>query len=361
MNQATSAKKRFNKIAFTDEPTLGRVAVFTAPREVELRQEPVPEPGPGEALVHLRACALCTMEQRLWRGRQTHYPIIPGHEAAGVVVKTHPEGVSGVTEGDRVAIAFLDRCMQCEPCRRGETNLCTGKLLGRAPGKLRRIGGLADYAAVPAWKLLPVPEELAFREIALSEPVACVIHSIHRGRLRFGDDVLVIGAGTMGQLHLLLARLSGTRVFVSDPDPFKREVALEHGASAAWEPGEAVEQLRAQTRGRGADAVFVTFGDPQTAAQAAGAVRDGGRILYYGSFPPQAETGLGPGHLHHHEVTLDGARGQTLADWNEATRLLAAGLLDLRHLISETYPLDRLEDALEHAATGGPFRVVVGG
>lgn len=342
-------------------PTRGRVAVFTEPERVEVRQEVVPEPGPGEVLVHLRACGLCTMEQRLWRGHQTGYPMIPGHEVAGVVVKRHPVGVLGVSEGDRVAIAFLDRCMQCEPCRRGETNLCTGKLVGRAPGKLRRIGGLADYAVVPAWKLLRMPAELSFREIALCEPVACVIHSVYRGRIRFGDDVLVIGAGTMGHLHLLLARLRGARVFVSEPDPAKRELALAHGASDAREPGEAVERLRSRTGGRGADVVFVTFGDPRTATQAARAVRHGGRIVYYGSFPPEVGTDLGPGHLHRHEVTLDGARGQTLGDWNEAARLLAAGLLDVAHLVSATYPLDRLEDALRHASDGGPFRVVVGG
>ena len=299
------------------------------------------------------------MEQRLWQGAQTDYPIVPGHEAAGVVVDTHPDGVLEVSVGDRVAIAFLDRCMQCDFCRRGDTHLCIGKLRGRAPGKLRRIGGLSDHVVVPAWKLFPMPESLTFDEIALCEPIACVIHSIHKGDLRFGDDVLIVGGGTMGHLHLLLAGLRGARVFLSDPDPDKRQLALEHGASAAFDSTEAVEQVRDRTRGRGADVVFVTYGSRQTASQASAAVRGGGRVIYYGSFPAEAELGFGPRQLHRHEIVLDGARGQTLTDWNEATRLLAGGILEVGHLISATYPLEQLDHALRHAIDAASFRVIV--
>src|SRR5262249_32321561 len=132
-----------------------RIAVFTAPRHVELRSDLERALAPGEALVRIKACGLCTMEQRLWTGAQTDYPIAAGHETAGVVEAAHAEQVVAAEPGQRVAIAFLDRCLQCDACRRGETHLCTGKLRGRRPGQLRRIGGLADYAVVPAWKLFP--------------------------------------------------------------------------------------------------------------------------------------------------------------------------------------------------------------
>ena len=337
-----------------------RVTVFTGPGQVELREEAIPPLSPGEVLVQLRACALCTMEQRLWAGRQNDYPIAAGHEAAGVVAAVHPEQVLNVEPGTRVAIAFLDRCMQCFHCRRGETHACTGKLHGRQAGKLRRIGGLSEFAAVPAWKLFAMPEHLSFQEIALAEPLACVVHSIHKGALCFGDDVLVIGGGTMGQLHLLLARLRGARAVVSEPDPQKRQVALEHGASAALEPAEATLRVRELTGGRGADVVFVTHGTEETARQAVAAVRAGGRIIYYGGFPSGVEPGLGPGRIHREEISLDGARGQTLEDWAQATRLLASRIIEVRRLISATYPLERVDAALRHAAEGTAFRVVIG-
>ena len=250
-----------------------RVAVFTGPGRVEFRAEPMPEPGRGEALVRIHACALCTMEQRLWKGTQDDYPIAAGHETAGVVVAAHGEGVVGISVGQRVAVAFLDRCMQCQPCRRGDTHLCIGKMRDRKANVLRRIGGLADYAVVPAWKLFPMPEDRSFDEIALCEPVACVVHSINMANLRLGDDVLVIGCGTMGYLHLALARLRGARVLVSDPDPEKRCLALEHGASTAFEPGEVRQGVQKATRDGGADAVFVTFGNQETADAASASVR----------------------------------------------------------------------------------------
>ena len=143
----------------------------------------MPEPGRGEVLVRIHACALCTMEQRLWKGTQDDYPIAAGHETAGVVAAVHAEGVLGISVGQRVAIAFLDRCMQCEACRRGDTHLCTGKMRGRKANVLRRIGGLADYAVVPAWKLFPLSDDGSFDEFALCEPVACADPQHQPGQL----------------------------------------------------------------------------------------------------------------------------------------------------------------------------------
>jgi threonine dehydrogenase-like Zn-dependent dehydrogenase len=336
-----------------------RVAVFLGAEEIEIRNDPAPGLRAGEALVRLRSCGLCTMEQRLWQGRQTDYPIMPGHEAAGQVVEIHPETILDLSIGDRVAVAFLDRCMQCASCRRGDTHLCTGKLKGRQKGKLRRIGGLADYAALPAWKLFPMPSELGFDEIAMSEPLACVVHSVHKANLRFGDDVLVIGCGTMGQMHVILSFFRGARVFVSEPDPERRALALVHGAAGAIDPENAVDEIRSITRGKGVDAVFVTSASQETADQAAAAVRDGGRIIYYGSFADNSGFSLGPQDLRQRGILLDGARGQTLSDWAESTRLLANRIVDVTKLISANYSLDDLGDALRHAVDPSSFRIMI--
>jgi threonine dehydrogenase-like Zn-dependent dehydrogenase len=249
--------------------------------------------------------------------------------------------------------------MQCEFCRRGQSNLCTGKLHGRAPGVFRQIGGLAEYAVVPTWKLFALPAQVGFDEIALCEPVACVVHSIGRADPGLGDNVLVIGGGTMGQLHLLLARLRGARVLLSDPDPAKRRLAFELGASAVLEPAETPGAVGELTGGIGADSVFVTFGNQDTADQAAASVAPGGRIIYYSSFPQDADSGVNPRRIHAREVVLDGARGQTIEDWQRAARLVAGGLLDVRPLISAAYPLNRIQEALARATEASALRVVV--
>jgi len=335
-----------------------RVAVLEGAGRVVLRAEDLPAPKPGEALVRLRACALCTMEQRLWTGHIDEYPIVAGHEAAGVVVDVHPEAVAPPL-GSRVALAMLDRCMQCYACRRGDTHLCTGKFRGREPGKMRRIGGLADHVCVPTWKLFAMPDDLSFDEIAFAEPLACVVHSVNKGAVRLGDDVLVIGGGTMGQLHLMIARLRGARVFVSEPDSNKRRVALEHGAALAIEPEAAAARVRELTEGRGADVVFVTHGTHATAEHAAVSVRAGGRIIYYGSFSADIGTHLGPRRIHNDETVLDGARSHTLDDWGQATKLLAYRLVDVQRLISSRLPLEQIAEALEQASRASDFRVVV--
>ncbi len=339
--------------------TENRLAVFTGPGQVELRTESLPALARGEVLVRVRSCALCTMEQRLWQGRQDDYPIAAGHETAGVVESAHTEGVVGVAPGDRVAIAFLDRCMQCDACRRGETNLCTGKLRGRGPNMFRRIGGLADYAIVPAWKVFPLPEHLSFDEMALCEPLACVVHSIAKVDLDPGDNVLVVGAGTMGQLHVLLARLRGARVTVSDPDPEKRRLAISRGAASAHEPAKIATEMRRGGSSRQADAVFITIGNSDAVAQAVAAVQPGGSVVFYASFPADVATGFDARKLHHDEVRLLGARGQTLEDWHKAAMLLASKVVNVSGLISGRYPLDRVTDALERAIDPATFRIVV--
>lgn len=339
--------------------TPNRVAVFTGPGRTELRTEILPELRPGEVLVRIYACALCTMEQRLWRGSQHAYPIAAGHETAGVIEATHPEGHGELRVGDRVAIAFLDRCMQCDACRQGQTQLCTGKLRERKPDLFRRIGGLADYAVVPAWKVFPLPSNRCLDEAALCEPLACVVHSVRKAELRLGDDVLVIGAGTMGHLHVLVARLRGARVFVSDLDKRKRELAVRGGACAAFNPGQLDAELREATQGRGADTVFVTFGSADTARQASTNVRAGGRIVYFGAFADDVFFDIDARRLHQEETILMGSRGQAIEDWHQASRLIARGLVDVRPLISSRFPLDRLTDALEDAIRPDTFRVIV--
>ena len=336
-----------------------RFAVFTGPGQVELRSESVPEPGRGEALVQIRACGLCTMEQRLWKGTQDDYPIAAGHETAGIVVGLHSEGAFSASVGQRVAIALLDRCMQCESCRRGDSHLCTGKMRDRGPNVFRRIGGLADYAIVPAWKLFPISEDRSFDEIALCEPLACVVHSINKAGLRLGDDVLVVGGGTMGILHLILrdsaARVCSSAIRTPKSDAF----ALDHGAAGAFRARRGQGKYPISDAQRCADAIFVTFGHQDTALEAMRSARPGGTIIYYAGFPPGVDTGIDARRLHHQEIAILGARGQTLEDWHQASRLLSTGLVDVRPLISARYPLARISEALDRATDGAAYRIIV--
>lgn len=335
-------------------------AVFTGPGAVELRAESLPEPGPGQVLVRLRACGVCTSDRRLFSGQQSGYPIVPGHEPAGEIAGLGPDASPALAVGQRVALALMERCFGCFYCRRGQSQLCRSRHLTRRPGRLTRIGGFARYLIAEDWMVFPMPDDLPFERIALAEPLACVVHSVNQADVRLSDDVLVLGGGTMGQLHGLVARLRGARVFLSEPDPDKREAAAA-AAHEVFDPRavDLAEAMHARTQGRGVDVVFLTVGTPQTAEQAAQAVRQGGKVILYGSFPKGSALTLDPSAVHRKEIVWAGVANQDLRDWHEATRLIAHGLLDLGYLISATYPLERIHDALRFAVQGAGFRTVV--
>lgn len=320
---------------------------------MELTPDAPPSPGPGQVLVRLRACGVCTFERRLYSGATPAYPIVPGHESAGTIQAVGPGADPDLRPGDHVVLALIHRCFRCDACRRGRTSLCRNRRRGRTPGALRRVGGFARYAVVPDWQVFQVSPELPFARLTLVEPLACVIHSVHRAALRFGDRVAVLGGGTMGQLHAALSRLRGAHVVLTEPDPAKRAVSQAH---VNLDPGD-TDALQAL---HGAfDAVFVTHGALETAVQAQRLVRDGGRVVLYGSFPKGTTLPIDPNRVHRAEVVYDGASNQDLGDWQEAVRLLEYDLIDVDDLISARFPLERIHDAMQHAVTGVGFRTVV--
>lgn|SRR5574341_1314631 len=336
-----------------------QIAVFTGPGKVDVQQAERPVPGPGQALVRLRATGICTMEQRLYLGKTTFYPISPGHEPAGEVVAIG-DGVIGLEPGDHVIISFLPRCNQCFFCRNGESDKCISRP-ARQPGKMTRIGGFAEYAIAYGYQLYKIAPDLDLAEASLGEPLACAIHSINKANLRFGEDVLVVGGGTMGQLHILLARLRGARVLLSEPLEEKLQAGVKHGASVGINPTrqdlEAV--VKECTEGRGVDALFITVGGGSVAEQALKLLRKGGRAMFYSAYYPPATIPVDPDWIHHSQVALTGAVNQTMEDWMQTSHLLSKRIISVKHLISARFPLEAIDEAMKQATNGQTFRVII--
>lgn len=335
-----------------------RAAWFTAPGTLELRDEVVRDPGPGEVLLRLRANAICTLEQRMWRGVLDMYPVSPGHEPAAEVVATG-KGVVSAAPGDHVIVSFLPRCGQCHHCRIGRSDMCTTRT-PREPGEGFRMGGLAEYAIAQGYQVFRVDPSVDWALASLGEPLACVVHSLEAAELGWGDDVLVVGAGTMGQLHVLLAARRGCRVLVSEPDASKRSVALAHGATAAFDPtaDDIPAAVRDLTRGLGLDALFLTTGG-EAGRDLLPALRTGGTAVFYTAYHPPIDWSVSPDWIHASQVRLVGAVNQTPADWQAAARILSKRIVDVRHLVTDRFPFDELPAAMERASSGGGFRVVV--
>jgi L-iditol 2-dehydrogenase len=211
-----------------------KAVVLTAPEKIEIQDLPMPAISGNQLLVKLKNCGICTLEQRLYRGAMViHYPIVLGREATGEVVQVGPDVLSDFAPGTRVALDLVVRCGECYYCRTGQSNMCENRL--KRTQKV--LGGFAEYIGVSATQAEPISDSLSFREAAFSEPLACCIRSLKKVGLRLSDDLLVVGAGPMGQMHLQAALCMGARVFVSDPNTSRRALAKKLGAFTTIDPG----------------------------------------------------------------------------------------------------------------------------
>jgi L-iditol 2-dehydrogenase len=335
-----------------------KAAVLTAPEKIGIQDLPMPAICGNQLLVKLRNCGICTLEQRLFRGAMViHYPIVLGHEATGEVVEVGPDVMSDFRPGTRVALDLVLRCGECYYCRTGQSNMCEHRL--KRTQKV--LGGFAEYIAVSATQAYELGDSLSFREAAFSEPLACCIRSLKKVGLRLSDDLLVVGAGPMGQMHLQAALCMGARVFVSDPDPARRALAKQLGAFATIDPSteDLPGILKSHTRGRGADACAVTSAAHAALKGAFESVRKNGRVNIYTSYPDKPPLPVDANTLHRNELTITGNEGRTEEDYTQSVRLLSFGKVDVKPLISMTVGFADIERGIRAAMTQETYRVLL--
>lgn len=338
-----------------------RVAVFSAPGVVELRDEPALGPGPNEVLVEVGACGLCTMERRLFLGEKKIYPVAPGHEVGGPVIEVGDavRGLPGAPQvGEVVAVDLRTRCGTCTSCRRGRTAVCKQAQGGSLDdGTISMGAGLADHVVVPARQAWATGDA-SVDHASMGEPLACVVHSVRLSRFQPGDRVAVIGAGYMGRLHLALLRSLGAyAVGVIDIDERRRQEAQAAGATWTADPGTA------QQVGDFHDIVFVTAGAPGVLELALSLCDDGGTIVLYGAFPKELSVGVEPDLMHHRELSIVGVLNQEPEDWRTATAMIRSGTLatQLDELVTARFRLADVAEALRLATNSPVYRVLVGG
>ena len=335
-----------------------KAAVLLGPERIEIQDVPMPSVSGSEFLVKLKNCGICTLEQRLYSGAvRIRYPLIPGHEASGEVVEVGPAALSEIVLGARVALDLVERCGECYYCRTGQSNMC----LNRFKREHKVLGGFGEYIVVNSTQAFAIPDSLSYQEAAFSEPLSCCIRSLKKVGLRLAEDLLIIGAGPMGQMHLQVALCMGARVFVSDPDRGRLEMARKLGAFAVIDPS--VEDLpsviKEHTEGRGVDACVVTSIAHAALGSAFESVRKDGRVNIYTSYTDKPPLPVDANTLHRSELTVMGSEGRTQEDFLQSMRLLSFGKVDVKPLISSIVGFPGLEAGIKAAMTSDTYRVLL--
>ena len=321
-----------------------------------LEERPDPVAGPGDVVVAIRASGICGSDVHGFIGAtgRRRVGVVMGHEATGEIVEVGRD-VTAARVGDRVVLRSILPCGVCDRCRHGQPNIC----LDRRGLGMHLDGAYAERVVVPEALVVPLPETLGFEEGSLVEPLAVAMHAVSITPFEPRDDVVIVGAGPIGLLTLLAARLRGAgRLIVTDRDPHRLEVARRLGADVAINVSEAdpVTAVLNATDGRGADAVFEAVGIGPTVAQSLAVARPGGQVTWVGNSAP--EVPLAMQELVTRELTVRGAYG-SVDEFEFAVDALASGRIEPASLIERVAPLDEGEELFRELAAGSLAAVKV--
>ena len=343
-------------------PATMRAAVYRGVNDVRVETVPVPEIGPGEVLVRIRACGICGTDLKKIHTGSHSAPRIFGHEMTGEIAAAG-NNVSAWKVGDRVMAFHHIPCGNCYYCRKKTYAQCeTYKHVGCTAGFQPSGGGFAEYIRVMDWiverGLVRVPEDIPFEQAAWIEPVNTCFKAIRNLQLASDETVLVIGQGPIGILLAALANQTGATVLTSDLYPSRHTVAarfgLHHAIHAAEE--DVIAAARKSTEGRGADVVIVAVGGNALIRTAMDAARPGGRVLLFAA-TQRSEAVIDPATVCMDEKSLLGSYSSSLDVQAEVTQLVLEGYrngFDLTQLISHRFPLEQAAEAIAFASEPKP-------
>jgi len=335
-----------------------KAAVFYGKNDIRIEQRDVRPPQSDEVVFKVAFCGICGTDMHIYHGdegsAETVPPLILGHEMSGVVEQVGNE-VTGLQAGDHVAIDPNFYCGVCYYCLSGREHFCSHM---NGVGTTRD-GGFAQYCTVPAKAALKIPKQMPLEVAAFAEPLACCLHGIDLTNIQMGDQVLLIGAGTIGLVMLQLAKLAGaSRLAVVEPDPGKRKLAQSLGADLIFPGGEDYLRYAESTPDVRADRVIECVGKAETVRLAIQAASKGATVMLFGLTPPQAAVEILPLEIFKKElhITASFVNPHTEA---RAIELLAFGRIRVAELIGERIPLEKLAEALTDPSYRAKTKVMI--
>jgi len=323
-----------------------KAAVWTAADQVKVTDVPLPEVPKGWALVKVAYNGICGTDLAILHGKHPRAtaPLIMGHEISGWVERA---GATGPAAGTLIVAEPLISCGECKSCRDGLTHVC--RRLGLYG--IDAPGGMGQYVALPPEVLHAVPDSVDPRTATLAEPLAVAVHAVERSGMETGDTVAVYGAGPIGVLVALVARHEGAAaVVITEPSPWRREVAAQLGFTVVAESSTMAATLAPLTDGEGADTTFDSAAHPSVAAELAATTRVQGRIVVVGVYKQPTAVDLQA--VCFKEQTVIGVRVYTSPNVTRAIELIASGALGLDRFPTKAFNLTDVSAAFDAATSG---------
>lgn len=332
--------------------SLMRAAVYRGSSQLVVEEIPRPAPGPGEIVVKVDVCGVCGTDVKKIDHALLPGPRVFGHEIAGVVAALG-SGVVRFREGDRVVVHHHIPCLECFYCERRLYAQCAlYKENGTTAGFEPSGGGFSEYLKAARHIVergtIPIPEDVKPEVACLVEPVNTCLKAIDQAAVQPGETVLVVGQGPIGSMLMQLASVRGARVLVSDLSPLRLELAKKLGASTfdAREPGLEA-WVRHETSGRGADVAILAATGQRAFDAAVHSTRPGGRIVPFSATSRGETCEVDLGLLAAAEKQIVTVYSASVDVQDESADLVFSGRLRLRELLTDSFPLSRVNEAID--------------
>lgn len=330
-------------------------AIITEKNNITYKNLKMPVLEPGEVMIKVKYCGICGSDIHVLKGEHPTaiFPVIPGHEFVGELAEISDGTFCNAKVGDLVVAQPFFACGNCEPCAKGEDNVCEHlNFLG-----IHTNGGFAEYVKVKAEKVYALPHSMDPELAALTEPVAVAVHDVRRSGLKVGEDAMIIGGGPIGLLIAIVARQAGAnKVVISEISEYRRKEAEKLGFLTVNPLDQNFEEkIQTLTDSKGFDVVFEVSGSKPGISTAVDCAKITGTIMMVGMSSEPYPVSLQ--QVFAKELRIQGVRIHSQYNFIGAVKLLENEELEdsFRTLISKVFPIEEVSEAFQYAQTPGEF------